>query len=591
MIIIIQIFLFLFIIITYFNIAIAIPSIIVMSVGFISNYIPRIGSYTQKNVGIYIILSKIPIVLFIISYLLIHFHLNIWDNALIYVWVNPVFIGAIYLYSIIVLNFVDSRLHSMRGTKKVVMFTSIPIILLLIIGTYDAQIITPSMIKWGIFIGVLIAAIDQIYAIIIFPKEIQQYYNVNEKHELINLRINELLNLSSAFGDLAFEKNDSTTLDILMKRDEEIEMNFNQNKLSEAENLILLSEIDLSEIEGKLQVREKYWMIDEIKARLKHSKGEMKELQKLFQEKGIHTNHVENLDTRIDEILEQLPDENIKSIGPLYESLFQEIAELRTALRFLENIDEEVAELQSEIITQTSIGKIAELLNLNTSQLNEISKDFLLDMKRFQHFEITSAQEFVSLFRDMQKKSGQIHRITVNLQSQINYKWNIRKSVNNEVTLYIPKSCTTDAAAYGGIVTNWNKLSIDKIELDFDVSLIELQNKRIPFNRPRNSNELSTPFNFVGKKSGKGAIVIRSKEFDDLRGGWSFSVKIIPTVNDLVKDSSLWGAPIAALPFLLFWKLGYNLSYYIPISTAIGGAIILIIFLFKYISIFMKDRA
>lgn len=587
MITIIQIFIFLFIIITYFIIAIAIPSVIVVSVRFFCIFIPRIGAYLEKNAGVNTILSKILIVLFIITYL-IYFHFNIWENALIYVWVNPVLIGAIYLYSIIILNFGDFRLQSLQMTKKLVLFTSIPIVLLLIFGTYNAQAITPSMIKWGIFIGIFIAAIDQIYAIAILPKGIQQYYNVNEKLDLINLRIDELISLSNTFGDLAFEKNDSATLDLLVKRDEEIETNLDQNKLNEVENLILLSEIELSEIEGKLQVREKYWMIDEIKKRLKQSKEELKELKILFQEKGIHTDHIVNLDKRLDEILEQLPNENLKSIGPLYESLFQEIAELRTALRFLENIDEEVAELQSEIITQTSIGKIAELLNLNTSQLDEISKDFLLDMKRFQHFDITSAQEFVSLFRDIQKKSGQIHGITVTLQSQIDHKWNIRKPLNGAVTSYIPKFSTTNAATYGGIVINWDKLSIDKIELDIDVSLIELQNKSITFNRPHNSNELSFPFNFVGKKSGKGAIVIRSEEIDDLRGGWSFPIKIIPEVRDLVKDSTLWGAPIGAFPLFIFWKLGYGFLYYIPIST---GTTILIIFLFKYYFVYLRQKA
>ena len=585
---IIQIFIFLLLIITYFTIAIAVPFVIVYPIFIVLNFIPKIRIYLENHSEIYTILMKIPMVVIIVIYLTIHFHFNIWENALIYVWANPVLIGLVYLYSITVLNIEDVKYQILQMTKKFILLTSIPIVILAIIGTYNAQIITPSMIKWGIFIGVFIAAIDQIFSIAIIPKGIQQYDAVNEKYQTINSRLDELLSLSSAFGDLAFEKSDSTTLTLLVKRDEEIEFNLDQNKLYEAETLILLSEIELSEIERKLQVREKYWMIDEINKQLKQSKEELKELNKLFQEKSIPNHHIDNLDKRLDEILEKIPNGDIKSIGPLYESLFQEIAELRTALRFLENIDEEVAELQSEIITQTSIGKIAELLNLNTSQLDEISKDFILDMKRFQHFDITSAQEFVSLFRDIQKKSGQIHGIIVNLQSQIDHKWNLRKSLNGEVTSYIPKSCTTDAAAYGGIVIDWDKLSIDKIELDFDVSLIELQNKSLLFKPPQNSNELSTPFNFVGKKSGKGAIVIRSNEFDDLRGGWSFPIKIIPKVSDLVKDSSLWGAPMGALSLLIFWKLGYDLSYYIPISTAIGGAIILIIFILKYFSTFMK---
>src|SRR5512134_780075 len=97
----VQALLSLCIIAAYMHLAVAIPNVSLMFVLRPLRLVSKLQDFLNRE-EIQIITFKLLTILAITLYIIAHFQYNLWEKTYVLIWLNPLLVGAIYLYGLAV---------------------------------------------------------------------------------------------------------------------------------------------------------------------------------------------------------------------------------------------------------------------------------------------------------------------------------------------------------------------------------------------------------------------------------------------------------------------------------------------------------
>lgn len=587
--IVLDVLFFICIVIVYVLIAQAVVFLPFFILGIILSFIEQV--FNKKIINIRSITSlEIWFTIFLlIIFLFAYFKYQLWTDNRIYIWSNPILFLLLYLRSVLGVTFTGSN-PLLRNLSTMVWLALIPLIVIELIGITNEKLIEIWVIKWGIVLSIGIIILTNIPETRKTPLNLEKFENLENRQEKIAEKINRLFHIVHVIGDMGEAKDLSNLSADLNTRYSKADDLLQQGNFSDAENIIIQSEIDINQIEESLENRIRYSLKEEIKSRLEqHAKSDIQLLRKELETELISTGQIDELDLKIQELVSSvnsLPfkSENISEQLEPFEKIITSISDIKTGLRLRKNVGSQLDKIHEEIDESQLIIDMASNLGLETSDSKLAKKqafDLLID---FQKKELMSPQELTTLYKDLQKNLTKFRESIAILKANIDRNWICHETASSQLTACVSRYCRTDKSTIGVLVLK-KEGSLQTININIDGTLIEFETDRnIILSTQSDSDYVISSFNFVGKRAGLGSVRLRSNEVKELQN-IMFSIRIIPTVVELARNSFLFGASFGAIVLLLFWYLGYAPKDYSSLAVAIGTALSLILFVLSYISI------
>lgn len=537
----------------------------------------------EKSMELSILLWKPPILLSLSLCIALYFPYSLWREPAVLLWKNPLLLGCLALYAAYGSRGAGSYNPQVREAASGVWLSVVPALWAAALGWLFPNVVSDSLVKWGIFAGLLIALVDQLTALVYIRPRAKQYEIVDKRHDRLGEELSRLKHLQAALGESVFGPQLSETLRRATDRYTNAFGALRAGNLRMATDQIVLGEFDVATINEHLSAREKYGVAPEIEKRAIQLRQDLSELRSELGEAEIPTGRIDELDMQLAGVLGRVTDRPLAESAQILEPIFQEIVDIRTATQFRANIDQEIEALDSEFLHETSSYALGNLLGLDTSALATLVSEYRDSARELRKFRIGSSQELLALYNTLQGKAAGMRTEGSKLARAIEQGWACRKSGDTALTVYVPKRCPTTEAVGVGILVDWSRVTpATTAAFNLDGALVKLSRSELELVR-RESTHSGGGLQIAGEKAGRGTLSIRSSKdaaFEPVE--WRFPVRVTPTVSELVRDASLWAAPIAGLALLVGWQQGLPPQQYGSASVALGSVAALLIFFVRY---------
>lgn len=592
MIIVINILLFVCIVIAYILIAQAVCSLPFLVIGLITGSVDKFRKSVSKAKKLrYMTVLEVWFSIFFCAiYLFAHFRYQLWTNSQIYLWSSPILFLVLYLRSVFGAGFAGSSNPILRRLAGAVWLALIPIVIIVPIGVINSQLIALWSIKWGVAVGVGIVLLSTAIWGRAYPAQIERFEILDNRHKMFGEKIGTLVHIVNVIGDRGKAKDLSNLASELNIRYSNATDFLRQGKFSDAENLIIQSEIEVNQIEENLENRIKYSLKEEIRSRLEQTRADLQRLRGEFETASISREQIDELDSKIQEDILKINSltfstEMIAEQLEPFERTLALITDMRAGLRLRKNVGSQLDEIRREINDHQLTIDIASNLGLETDKSQLAKEQILILLDDLQNKELSS-QELINIYQSLQNYLTKFRESVAIFEATIRRNWICQETDSGQFISYVPKYCRTDESKNVVLVLKKEQGVSKEINVSIGGTLLEFEaNRNITMFAQADSNYVISFFNFVGKRPGRGSVVLHSDKLKGLQNKLTFSVRIIPRVIELARDSLIFAGSFGGLALLLFLGLGKNLTEYAPLAAAIGVAFSLFLFLVRFMTI------
>lgn len=526
--------------------------------------------------------------LFTAVYLVFHFRYRLWTSPHIQLWSSPLLFLALYLLSVVAAHSSSSPNPVLRQMFVMVRLSLIPTTILMIIGLTQSHLIAPWSIKWGIAGSMAIVLVANAIWGRANPAKLAKFESLEDRQNVLGAQIQQLIRISDAIGDTGKAKELSDLVKELDGRYSRARELLRQDRSSDAENLIIQSEIDVARVDETLSERIQYSLKDEVRARLEQTRADLEVLRGKFEGASISTEQIDGVSSRIDQELARLagvslsPEglaEQLRPVGDIVSS----IADMRAALRLRRNVGSQLDRIRREVRDCQLLLDMAPRLGLDTEVVAKSEKQILALLDDLQNQRPSSIQDLIDIYQDVQKRLTHFRGSVAMLWAAVDRHWH---RTEGQFIACVPKSCTTYNPSTGVLVFKKGDEAVKEVNVTIDGILVEFETDRSFKMIPGGEGHYAvSPFNIVGKRAGLGRVILRCQELKELQTGLTFPVRIIPKVAELAQESFLYAVPFGGVTLVLLWWLGYNVAQYAGISAAAGGLFGLFLFGVRYLAL------
>jgi hypothetical protein len=510
---------------------------------------------------------------------------ELWLSADLYIWNNTLLVGLMILGLLLTFRNFSTANPFVRRSTMLVPIITVSLLVTLPVGTFAPEVMDPLMIKWSVLCGLALNGADALHAFVSGLPAIRRFHSVERHLKEVGHRIREIQPLTAwVTGNKAGDEL-ARMLKTAQQWHSAAMQSASANKLKEAENQIVISEIELSEITRRIGDEQATWLHETKSERLRRLRGEIEDLIGIYGERKLQTARLIELGDEVAQLAELGTEALTAETADRYRKLGEELGELTAALRFQDNVGAELDRSEAELASQASIVGLGRVLDLDTSRLQRTVTEASEPLEKVRMRDYRAMDELVDLVQNVRDRVEQANQSRNELLARIAARWVRNEYVDGAVVVYCPKHCKTDEAARGAVELQWNKLDQDRFGIIISGSLVTPQGDgKVTIQKHPDESVTRSVFFITGVKPGKGVLSLRSDDVSLTRFSDDIQVRVVPTRTDLVKESSLWAAPTGAVILLGALYAGEDVQTFGPVAASAGAALGFMIFGFRYMT-------
>lgn len=282
------------------------------------------------------------------------------------------------------------------------------------------------------------------------------------------------------------------------------------------------------------------------------------------------------------ESLEFSPQAIATQIEP-FENILASILDIKAGLRLRRNVGSQIDLILQEVKTSSRDSDIASSLGLDVNAAKKSENEINTLLNDIQSKELGSVDELIDLYKGLQNSLLRFRESVGILKANIHRNWLYQETGDSRLIIIVPKVCSTDNTINGLLVLQKVRDAVDEISITIDGVLLEFGTDRKIHLTIKDGSDIGTSFfSFVGKRPGRGKVILRSENVQELQNGFDFPVKIIPRISEIAQESLMFSIPVGGIALLIFWGLGKSPKDYASITAAVGGVFGLLLFLIRY---------
>jgi len=366
-----------------------------------------------------------------------------------------------------------------------------------------------------------------------------------------------------------------------------------QGKTQEASNQILRAETNISYFENLIQTRLSVTLTETLRTKLAQAKSDLNELVSQARQSVLDEDPFTalwNEHERLSEIAEGLSIENEKFSEKIaeFESFFRKITQIRTALRFRQNVASKLDDLARELDGMLPEIELANRLELQHQEIQETYSRVYADINLIRSRTLSNIEEFVSAYQKIQGARAHLGCLLAAVRDTVQVNWTSEDAVGEAMTVRVPRFVGTTSASKAVIMMQQSNRQVRPAKLVMRGALV-----RVPpeLALPENSaaKVASRAFAITGEGGGRGRLDIDICSSDgDILEEHSFQIRVLRSFQEMVRNAAGVGAAGGAVVALMLW---YFLDYDPKIATPVGGLIALAVGVMQFLWTHMQTRS
>lgn len=528
----------------------------------------------------------ISLIFLIMAFILCFILFRLRDLPWLKLWESPLLLALLLFVLVHQAGHLMSYNPILRPMASAAVIWSWPIIILLTIGLFAPRCIRPGTFQWAILFSAFLLLLAGIWSLSHIPTDIQSFESLDRRRNTIGESLEKLQRFAKLIGDAEKWK---TFLEIISRVDQcysQALKLLRRKRFEDADALIIQAEVEVIEAQRTFQDRILLSLRDEIEVRLKQAEADINNLKVEFENAGLSAENLSELSNEINILkvslkdIEVVDESFINKLEP-FESLFREIVDTRTALRFRENVSFAIDKLHEEVEKSWSLVKVAECLGLDVIYAENQRRTLDSALESFRSAPLKSSRELVGAYQSVQKESASFRGSILRMDSIIKRKWNITILEEGRLSIYIPKTCSTNEAVRGAVIMSPQLEKSASFVLDG--RLLEVPEGRIAISAIDGVTHRVGTFTFVGRRGGKGLLSLHFNDFAQVSDPGPFTVKVNPSVGEMARYSLMFGVPVGGIGLLALWSIDVEVKECAWLGGGIGGLFSLLIFLISYV--------
>ena len=194
---------------------------------------------------------------------------------------------------------------------------------------------------------------------------------------------------------------------------------------------------------------------------------------------------------------------------------------MRAGLRLRKNVGSQLDKIRREIKDHQLTIDISSNLGLETDKSQLAKEQILILLDDLQNKELSS-QELINIYQSLQNYLTKFRESVAILEATIGRNWICQETDSGQFISYVPKYCRTDGSKNAVLVLKREQGVSKEINVSIGGTLLDFANRNITMFAQADSNYVISFFNFVGKRPGRGSVVLHSDKLKGLQNKLTF---------------------------------------------------------------------
>ncbi len=451
--------------------------------------------------------------LIIAAWLLSFLELNLQRYPWIKLWESPLLTCLVYFYSGRLSALSGSYNPILKAMSKGAPVYQVTTLLVLITGLFMPQAIHQKTF----FSAFVTAAAMRILLVFIVGirqiKALRSFEQLDQRHDQLGYALRDLNAISgfTAESDQWQEVRESLSW-AKQCYDKAFEY-MKARRVGEAEGQLIQGETEIAKVDKLFKTELRGTFRESMTARLASAENTIMSLKAEVTFPGMSAAQLDRISDRIAELGKMEFDPANLSYSELADKvrpiadLIGDIDDLRTALRFQHNFDAAIYDLEKELDEKWITVKVATALGVDVKKC-EVSRALVADgLNKFRSGAFSTSEDVVKNYRSLQNALSDFNRDLGAVLGEIANFWTRKQTENPVIETYVPRRCSTSEPVTGVIVLSGGDVA-RQTSVNLVGTLLELQSETKLDVSSSPDNPAIRPFQFAGKKGGRGTLTV-----------------------------------------------------------------------------------
>jgi hypothetical protein len=522
------------------------------------------------------------------------FFVDFSDFPWIRFWEYPVIVALVFIILISRSTFTGEANPFIRQAATGAYTDCITLTVLVVAGVLWGRLASNETIRWSMMIASFLYLLATMMEFIKgLPTRMREFLVIKKRHDDLVESHSRLEQFAFLTGDVQDWRDANDAIVESQSLAQKAEGLLNQGKLDEASGYLLRAETNIAYFENLITTRFSVTLSETLSVKLGQAKSDLEKLTEQARQSVLDENPFTELwkeHARLAPIAETLTTQDEKfseRIGE-FETFFRRITQIRTALRFRQNVASRLDDLDRELEPESSAIELATRLEIHGSDVKDTHKTLYEAMNLIRSRELSSIDEFVSAYQRMQQARGRLQSLLAAVRQTVDLNWTSAKPIGEAVTIRVPKLSHTDKPDNAVVTVEPSNGGDRPAELTMRGTGIKVPDRlTLPESGPGKPTVRS--FSIMGERGGHGRVEIDIRSSTGkLLGEHRFPIDVLRSFRETIGTAAQFGTVGGAAAGLILWYFGYKLEIAGPVGIMLAVIVGMMRFGWTRVQIFRR---